>query len=362
MYQRKETRAIKVGSLTIGGGAPVVIQSMTNTPTADVTATLAQIQELAAVGCELVRVAVPDDVAAAALPKIVEQSPLPVVADIHFDYRLALASLQAGVAKLRINPGNIGGEERLAQVVHLAAEKKVPIRIGVNAGSLEKRLLQKYGKATPEAMVESALDHIRLVENLGFSDIVVSLKASSVPLTVESYRLLAQKVNYPLHIGVTEAGSEFGGTVFSAVGIGALLLDGLGDTLRVSLTAPPVKEIRVAKEILTATELRRFGPRIISCPTCGRTQIALLEMVQEVERRIAHIKEPLTLAVMGCAVNGPGEAREADLGIAGGNNQGLIFRAGKVVRKVPQNELIDEFMSYLHEYLAAKATESGELR
>ena len=362
MYLRKETRAVKVGPLTIGGGAPVVIQSMTTTATADVTATIAQINELAAAGCELVRVAVPDESAASALSEIVAESPLPVVADIHFDHRLALSALHAGVAKLRINPGNIGGEKRLAEVVSLAGEKQVPIRIGVNAGSLEKRLLVKYGKATPEAMVESALDHIRLVEKLGFSDVIVSLKASSVPLTVASYRLLAREVNYPLHIGVTEAGTEFGGTVFSAVGIGALLLDGLGDTLRVSLTAPPVKEIRVAKEILTATELRRFGPRIVSCPTCGRCQIGLLELVQEVERRISHIKEPLTLAVMGCAVNGPGEAREADLGIAGGNNQGLIFREGNIVRKVPQAELIDEFMSYLNEFLTNREQESGEYR
>ncbi|EEG76766.1 1-hydroxy-2-methyl-2-(E)-butenyl 4-diphosphate synthase [Dethiobacter alkaliphilus AHT 1] len=359
MFLRKDTKAVQVGPLTIGGGAPVVIQSMTNTATADVSATLEQINELAAAGCELVRVAVPDETAADALPEIVAQSPLPVVADIHFNHRLALAALHAGVAKLRINPGNIGGEKRLAQVVDLAGEKRVPIRIGVNAGSLEKRLLAKYGKATPEAMVESALDHIGLVEKLGFTDVVVSLKASSVPLTVAAYRLLAKEVNYPLHIGVTEAGSQFGGTVFSAVGIGALLLDGLGDTLRVSLTAPPAKEIPVAKEILTACELRRFGPRIVSCPTCGRCQIGLMELAKEVEERIAHIKEPLTLAVMGCAVNGPGEAREADLGIAGGKNQGLIFREGKIIRKVPQEQLLDEFMTYLHDFLAGRQKGSG---
>lgn len=359
MYTRNTTRVVRAGTVTIGGGAPVVIQSMTNTDTSDVHKTLAQIEELARAGCELVRVAVPDEKAVAVLPELVAKSPLPLTADIHFDYRLALSAIRAGVAKLRINPGNIGGEDRLAEVVHLAGEKQIPIRIGVNAGSLEKRLHEKYGKATPEGMVESALDHIRMVEKLGFYDLVISLKASSVPLTVASYRLLAQTVNYPLHVGITEAGSQFSGTIYSAMGIGALLLDGLGDTLRVSLTAPPVDEIRVAKEILSAAELRRFGPRIISCPTCGRTQIELIALAQELEERVAGIKEPLTLAVMGCAVNGPGEAREADLGIAGGKNEGLIFCAGKIVRKVPQNRLLDEFMSYLADYLAKRGEDSG---
>lgn len=354
MYTRNVTRPVYVGPVIIGGGAPVVIQSMTTTDTGDEGATLTQINELAVAGCELVRVAVPDERAAMALPGLVKHSPLPVVADIHFNYRLALLALDAGVSKLRINPGNIGGEDRLAQVVQLAKKKKAAIRIGVNAGSLEKRLLEKYGKASAEALVESALDHIRLVEKMGYYDLVISLKASSVPLTVNAYRLLAQKVNYPLHIGVTEAGSSFTGTVYSAVGIGALLLDGLGDTLRVSLTAPPVEEIKVAKAILSAVELRQFGPRVISCPTCGRCQIGLMELAGEVERRIEGITEPLTLAVMGCAVNGPGEAREADLGIAGGKNQGLIFCDGEIVRTVPADRLIDEFMLYLHEYLRKK--------
>lgn len=351
MYTRNDTKAVQAGPLTIGGGAPVVIQSMTNTNTADVAATLAQIKALATAGCEIVRVAVPDNWAADALPRLVELSPIPLVADIHFDYRLALAALHAGVAKLRINPGNIGGESRLAQVVDVAGAKQIPIRIGVNAGSLEKRLLEKYGRATPEAMVESALDHIRMVEKLGFTQLVISLKASSVPLTVASYRMFAREANYPLHIGVTEAGSTFTGTVYSAVGIGALLLDGLGDTLRVSLTAPPTDEIRVAREILSAAEIRRFGPRVISCPTCGRTQIGLIELARELESRVADIDEPLTLAVMGCAVNGPGEAREADLGIAGGKNEGLIFCGGEIVRKVPQESLIDEFMEFLYDFI-----------
>jgi (E)-4-hydroxy-3-methylbut-2-enyl-diphosphate synthase len=360
MYTRNDTKAVQAGPLTIGGGAPVIIQSMTNTNTADVSATLAQITELATAGCEIVRVAVPDNRAADALPRLVELSPIPLVADIHFDYRLALAALHAGVAKLRINPGNIGGESRLAQVVDVAGAKQIPIRIGVNAGSLEKRLLEKYGRATPEAMVESALDHIRMVEKLDFTQLVISLKASSVPLTVASYRMLAREVNYPLHIGVTEAGSTFTGTVYSAVGIGALLLDGLGDTLRVSLTAPPIDEIRVAREILSAAEIRRFGPRVISCPTCGRTQIGLIELARELESRVADIDEPLTLAVMGCAVNGPGEAREADLGIAGGKNEGLIFCGGEIVRKVPQESLIDEFMEFLYEFIDKRGKDRGK--
>ena len=354
MYRREQTRPVKVGPLLIGGGAPVVIESMTNTDTADLTATIAQITELKQAGCELVRVAVPNQRAVAVLPELVRQSPLPVVADIHFNHRFALSALRAGVVKLRINPGNIGGEKRLAEVVSLAGEKQVPIRIGVNAGSLEQRLLDKYGRATPEAMLESAMDHIQLAEKQGFYQLVISLKASSVPLTVAANRLFAKESRYPLHLGVTEAGSFFSGTVYSAVGIGALLLDGLGDTIRVSLTAPPVEEIRVAKAILAAADIRRFGPRVISCPTCGRCQISLMELAKELEERVAGIAEPLTLAVMGCAVNGPGEAREADLGIAGGKNQGLIFCAGKVVRKVPQGHLIDEFMSFLHDHLENK--------
>jgi len=338
--------------LQIGGGAPVIIQSMTNTETSDIVATLDQINELAQVGCEIVRVAVPDNRAANALRELVKRSPLPLVADIHFSHRLALASLEAGVAGLRINPGNIGGIDRLAQVTRMAAAKGIPIRVGVNAGSLEKRLLEKYGHITAEAMVESALDSIRVMESLDFKDLVVSLKSSSVPLTVLAYRLLAQKVDYPLHIGITEAGTTFAGTVFSAVGIGSLLLDGLGDTLRVSLTSLPTEEIRVAKEILKAAEVRQFGPRVLSCPTCGRCQVDLIGLVKQIEERVSDIKKPLKLAVMGCVVNGPGEAREADLGIACGKNQGLIFSGGKAVRKVPSNRLVEEFMAFLREHLS----------
>ncbi|GFP32968.1 (E)-4-hydroxy-3-methylbut-2-enyl-diphosphate synthase [Candidatus Hakubella thermalkaliphila] len=355
MFRREQTRPVKVGPLTIGGGAPVIIESMTNTDTADLAATLAQITELKQAGCELVRVAVPNQRAVAVLPDLVRQSALPVVADIHFNHRFALGAIRAGVVKLRINPGNIGGKERLAEVVSLAVEKQVPIRIGVNAGSLEQRLLDKYGRATPEAMLESAMDHIRMAEKHGFYDMVISLKASSVPLTVAANRLFAKESRYPLHLGMTEAGSSFSGTVYSAVGIGALLLSGLGDTIRISLTAPPVEEIRVAKAMLAAAEIRRFGPRVISCPTCGRCQISLIELVKELSQRGAEITEPMTLAVMGCVVNGPGEAREADLGIAGGKNQGLIFCGGEVVRKVPQERLIDEFMSFLYKYLNSKA-------
>jgi (E)-4-hydroxy-3-methylbut-2-enyl-diphosphate synthase len=351
VFRRDATRQVKVGPLLIGGGAPVIIESMTNTVTSDLQATLAQISELAAVGCELVRVAVPDKTAAAVLPELVNRSPLPVIADIHFNHRLALSAIRAGVAGLRLNPGNIGGEQRLAEVITLAAAGSIPIRIGVNAGSLEKRLLLKYGSVTAEAMCESAINNIHLAERLNFRDIIVSVKASSVPLTVRAYRLLAEKVSYPLHIGVTEAGTGFSGTVYSSVGIGALLLDGLGDTLRVSLTAPPAEEVRVAKAILSAVELRKFGPRIISCPTCGRCRIDLPALAAAVEQRVAGIDVPLTLAVMGCAVNGPGEAREADIGLAGGKKQGLIFRAGEVVSRVPAERLLDEFLHHLDEHL-----------
>lgn len=335
----------------LGGGAPVLVQSMTKTDTADTGATLKQIRELAGAGCEIVRVAVPDDLAAAALAELVKQSPLPLVADIHFNHRLALQALAAGVAKLRINPGNIGGPDRLAEITRQAKARGIPIRIGVNAGSLEKRLLEKHGHAGAEALLESALDSIRLMEKLNFTDLVISLKASSVPLTVRAYRLLAEKVRYPLHIGITEAGTLFAGTVFSAVGIGSLLLDGLGDTLRVSLTAPPAEEIRVARAILQAAEVRQFGPRVVSCPACGRCQVDLVRLAGQIEEMVSHLTVPLKLAVMGCEVNGPGEAREADLGIACGRDQGLIFRAGEVVRKVPADRLAEDFMSFLEDFL-----------
>lgn len=357
MYTRTETKKVRVGTVEIGGGAPVVIQSMTTTDPRDAAATLRQIEELAAAGCELVRVAVPTKESAVALKEVVEKSPLPVVADIHFDYRLALTALDSGVHKLRINPGNIGSPERVAKIVEAAAKKKVPIRIGINAGSLEKSLLKKHGGPTAEALVESALASVQLVEKMGFNDLVVSIKSSSVPLTIRAYKMLAAKVRYPLHLGITEAGTLFAGTIASAVGIGALLAEGLGDTIRVSLTASPVEEIRVAKQILTALELRTFGPRVISCPTCGRCQIDLISLAGEIERRVEHIREPLTLAVMGCVVNGPGEAREADLGMAGGKNQGLIFCRGQAVKKVPADKLADEFMGYLEDFVAGQGKE-----
>lgn len=320
------------------------VQSMTNTDTRDARATLRQIEELVAEGCEIVRVAVPDLQAAAALPQISKGLEIPVIADIHFDHRLALESIKAGVSGLRINPGNIGGRNRVAEVVAAAKERNVPIRIGVNAGSLEKRLLEKYNGVTPEAMVESALDQIKLFEELSFRDIKISLKASSVPLMLAAYRLLAEKVDYPFHVGVTEAGTLSSGTVKSAVGIGILLNEGIGDTIRVSLTGHPVHEVRVAYEILKSLALRRRGVELISCPTCGRTQIDLIKLAGEVEERLKNLKKNIKVAVMGCVVNGPGEAREADVGIAGGIGEGLIFRKGVVIRKVPEAELVDELM------------------
>ncbi len=337
----RPTRQIHLGPVAIGGGAPVTVQSMTNTDTRDIAATLAQIRALAAAGCEIVRCAVPDQQAAAALAAIRRDCPLPLIADIHFDYRLALAALAAGVDGLRLNPGNIGARWKVEEVVKACAERRVPIRIGVNGGSLEKELLDKYGHATAEAMAESALGHIRLLEELGYQEIKVSLKASDVRRTVAAYRLLAAQVDYPLHIGITEAGTTWAGTIKSAVGLGALLCDGLGDTLRVSLTGDPVEEVRVGWEILKSLELREHGPVFISCPTCGRCQIDLIPVAEEVERRLHDLPKKLVIAVMGCAVNGPGEAREADLGIAGGQGEGLLFRKGEIVRKVPAAQLAD---------------------
>jgi len=338
---KRISRQIKLGDLAIGGDAPVTVQSMCNTDTRDVAATLQQIAALQAAGCEIVRCAVPDQQAAVALAAIVQGCQLPLIADIHFDYKLALTALEAGVHGLRLNPGNIGERWKVAEVVKVCAERQVPIRIGVNGGSLEKELLQKYGHATAEAMVESALGHIRLLEELNYQQIKVSLKASNIRRTVQAYRLLATQVDYPLHIGITEAGTTWAGTIKSAVGLGTLLHDGIGDTLRVSLTGDPVEEVRVGYEILKSLELRERGPVFVSCPTCGRCQIDLIEIAEEVEKRLHDLPRALTIAVMGCVVNGPGEAREADLGIAGGKGQGLLFKRGEVVRKVPQNELAD---------------------
>ena len=337
----RTTRQIRVGNVLVGGGAPVSVQSMTNTDTRDVQATLAQVRALAEAGCEIARCAVPDQEAAAALAAVRCDSPLPLIADIHFDYKLALAVLEGGIDGLRLNPGNIGERWKVEEVVRACAERSVPIRIGVNAGSLDKELLEQYGHPAAEAMVASALGHIRILEDLGYREIKVSLKASDVRRTVSAYRLLAAQVDYPLHVGITEAGTTWAGTIKSAVGLGALLIDGLGDTLRVSLTGDPVEEVRVGWEILKNLELRERGPVFVSCPTCGRCQIDLIPVAEEVERRLHDLPKKLTVAVMGCAVNGPGEAREADIGIAGGKGEGLLFRKGEIVRKVPADQLAD---------------------
>jgi (E)-4-hydroxy-3-methylbut-2-enyl-diphosphate synthase len=339
--QRKHTRQITLGGVKIGGNAPVAVQSMCNTDTRDTRATLGQIGRLAEAGCELVRLAVPDEAAVKALGGIKKGTKLPLIADIHFDYRLALEAVKQGVDGLRINPGNIGGKDKVSEVVRACKDKGVPIRIGVNAGSLEKHLLEKYGHPTPEAIVESAFGHIRILEDLNFTDLKVSLKASDVMTTVASCRLFSERSDYPLHIGISEAGTLFSGTIKSSVGLGILLSEGIGDTMRVSLTADPVEEVRAAYEILKALKVRRRGVNIISCPTCGRTEIDIIGLAQEVEKRLAHVKEPITVAVMGCVVNGPGEAREADVGIAGGKGVGLLFKHGDILKKFDEKELAD---------------------
>ncbi len=335
------TKAVRVRDVIIGGGAPVVVQGMTKTDTRDVRGTLEEIARYVDVGCEVVRVAVPDHEAAEAVGEIVRHSPIPVVADIHFDYRLALEVIRRGVDKLRLNPGNIGARERVEEVVRAAKERQIPIRIGVNSGSIEKGLLHDYGR-TAETLVKSAAHHIQILNDLDYDNIVVSLKASDVPTMMAAYRLMARTYDYPLHLGVTEAGTLFQGTIKSAIGIGALLADGIGDTIRVSLTAPGEEEIRAAWEILKSLKLRERGANIVACPTCGRLQFDMWPVTNELERRLATIKEPVTVAVMGCAVNGPGEAREADVGLAGGKNMGLIFRHGEVVRRVDQEDMVEE--------------------
>jgi (E)-4-hydroxy-3-methylbut-2-enyl-diphosphate synthase len=341
------SRQITVGGVKIGGGAPVTIQSMTNTPTHDVEKTLSQIRALAAAGCDIVRVAVPDMAAAEAIGALKAGSPVPLVADIHFDYRLALKAVEQGIDKIRINPGNIGSHERVRAVADACRERGVPIRIGVNGGSLEKPLLEKYGGPTPEALVESALGHARLLEQFDFHDICISLKASSVPVTMRAYRLMAERYDYPLHLGVTEAGTPGLGTIKSAAGIGGLLALGIGDTFRVTLTADPVEEIAVAKQILKAVGLRKDGPELIACPTCGRTNIDLIPMAREVETLLERVDKPITVAVMGCIVNGPGEARHADVGIAGGRGEGVLFKKGQIVAKVPEDQLVPELMKLI---------------
>lgn len=341
---KKLTRQIHIGTIAIGGDAPCSVQSMCSTDTRDVAATLAQIKGLAEVGCEIIRCAVPDMDAAVALGQIKHNSPIPVIADIHFDYKLALRVLEGGIDGLRLNPGNIGDKWKVAEVVKAAAERKVPIRIGVNAGSLEKELLERYGHPTAEAMAESALGHIRILEELNYQEIKVSLKASDVMKTVAAYRLLSERVDYPLHIGITEAGTIFSGTIKSSVGLGILLADGIGDTMRVSLTGDVLDEVRVGYEILKSLGLRQRGVNFVSCPTCGRCQINLVKVAEEVEQRLRGVDKQITVAVMGCAVNGPGEAREADVGIAGGKGEGLLFRHGEIIRKVPEDKLADALL------------------
>ena len=341
------TKQITVGKVTIGGGAPVSIQSMLNTKTTDIEGSLRQIRELSAAGCEIARLAVPDMEAAESFGKICDASPLPLVADIHFDYRLAIRAAESGAAKIRINPGNIGGEDRVKAVADCCKMHHIPIRIGVNGGSLEKDLLQKYGHPTPEALVESAFSHIRLLEKFGFDDICVSMKSSSVPLMMKAYQLFSAQSDYPLHVGVTETGTEHMGVIKSAMGIGGLLCMGIGDTIRVSLTADPVREVYAARDILKAAGLRRDGVNIVACPTCGRTRIDLIGLANRVEQALKDCKKPITVAVMGCVVNGPGEAREADVGIAGGDGVGMLFAKGQMLKKLPYEELLPALLSYI---------------
>jgi (E)-4-hydroxy-3-methylbut-2-enyl-diphosphate synthase len=344
---RRKTRQVVIGEVAVGGGAPISVQSMTNTKTEDVEATVAQIESLEGVGCEIVRVAVPGKAAVAALPDIVEQAEIPVVADIHFDYRLGLDAVEAGVHALRINPGNIGARERVETLVAACKEKGVPIRVGVNSGSLEKDILERDGHPTPEGMVESAMRHVELLDSVGFGDVILSLKASDVAMTVEANRLVAEKCDLPLHLGVTEAGTVLTGSVRSSVGLGLLLAEGMGDTIRVSLSGPVEEEVRVGREILKSLGLRHGGVTVIACPTCGRCQIDVQAIAEEVERKTAHIRRSLVVAVMGCAVNGPGEAKEADVGIAGGEEDVLLFDHGRAVSRLPAAEAVTVLLSYL---------------
>src|SRR5215203_6750504 len=359
----RRTRPVQVKHIQIGGGAPVAIQSMTKTDTSDVGATVAQIDEMVRAGCEVVRLAVPDNDAAIALKEIRKRVPdVPLVADIHFHYKLALLALEAGIDKLRLNPGNIGKHERIVEVVRAAQAQKVPIRIGVNGGSLEKDLLKKYGTATPEAMVESALRHIRILEDLDFRDIVVSLKASDVRRTVAAYRLLAEQVDYPFHLGVTEAGTPFGGTIKSSIGLGILLHEGIGDTIRVSLAAEPWEEVRVAWDILKSLELRKRGVTVVACPTCGRLDVEnFVEIVTEIERRLAHIQEPLHLSIMGCEVNGPGEAHDSQLGVTFGKGVGMIFKDGRPLRKVAGADIVEAFVAETERLIKEGAAAPAEV-
>ena len=348
MFRRKETKVIKVGDVFVGGNNPITVQSMTNTKTEDISGTIEQIRRLIGAGCEIVRVTANTVDAAKAIGKIKKEISIPIIADIHFDYKLALEAIKAGADGLRINPGNIGSFQNVLKIVDAAKEKKIPMRIGVNSGSLSKEKLAKYG-VSAIGIVESALEHVAVLEKAGYEEIKISVKASSVPLTIESYRLLSSKVNYPLHLGITEAGTEFSGTIKSSIGIGTLLAEGIGDTIRVSLTADPVREVLVGKEILRALDLRT-GLEFISCPTCGRTEIDLIKIAREVEEKLKAFSDTeISVAVMGCVVNGPGEAREADFGIAGGKGVGIIFRKGEIVKKVPENQLTIELIKMIKE-------------
>jgi (E)-4-hydroxy-3-methylbut-2-enyl-diphosphate synthase len=360
VFNRKKTRQINVGNVPVGGMAPVSVQSMTTTPTADVDATVSQIKRLQNAGCEIVRVAVPDHQAAEAIRAIKKEILIPLIADIHFDHRLAIAAAMAGADALRINPGNIGSAKKVKAVVDCAGDAGISIRIGVNSGSLEKNILKKYNGVTAEAMVESALGHVELLKSFGFHQIKVSLKASDVSRTVEAYRLLSAKTDLPLHVGVTEAGSLYTGIVKSALGIGTLLAEGIGDTIRVSLTRDPVEEVRVGYEILKALGLRQRGPEIISCPTCGRCNIGLFDIVEQVETALMSIASPIKIAIMGCVVNGPGEAREADIGIAGADGSGVLFRKGKVIKKFPQEKLVEVLLAEVEKFERYRKERNGK--
>lgn len=342
--ERRKSRKIKLGNTTLGGDSPVLVQSMLNVPSTDIDGSVAQAKALAAAGCQVIRFAIPDEAALDLIEPIKNAVDVPLVADIHFNYRLALGAAQRGIDKIRINPGNIGSDDRVKAVADICREKQIPIRIGVNSGSLEKHILAKYGAPTPEAMVESAMYHAALLEKFDFNDIVISIKSSNVPTMIAAYEMAAQRCDYPLHLGVTEAGTERMGIIKSAAGIGSLLCHGIGDTIRVSLTADPVEEVRAAKDILSAAGLRQTGPNLISCPTCGRTKYDMIPIAREVERRLEGCTKPITVAVMGCVVNGPGEARAADVGIAGGDGEGLVFRKGEILYKVPQDKLVDALM------------------
>lgn len=348
MY-RKKTRQLSVGGVRIGEFAPISVQSMTNTKTTDIMATIDQIQQLTKAGCDIVRIALPDMQSALAISAIKAGVSTPLVADIHFDYRLAIVAMEQGIDALRLNPGNIGDAENVKKVVSEAKRRSIPIRIGVNAGSLNKNILARYaGQATPEAMVESAMDHIHILEALDFYEIKISLKAHDVPMTIKAYEIMSQTVSYPLHLGITEAGTIKSGVIKSAVGIGALLAQGIGDTVRVSLTGDPVEEVKVANEILKSLHLKEYGPTLISCPTCGRCNIDLVSLAGKVEEKLATIKKPISVAVMGCVVNGPGEARDADIGIAGGNGQGIVFRKGEIIKTVHEAELLPTLLEEIN--------------